>query len=551
MVDSTGSSSYDVQLAIYDLSHGMARSLSSQFLGPNHAISIIPHTAILAYGREYYFGAGIASDDPQTFRRTRQMQPIEIQTLGRTRSSRVEFEAWCARVTRDGSYGPASYDLLRRNCNNFSHDAALEGLGLERGVPEWVLGVPERFLSSPMGQMVRPMLEQMQLTGPGPGNDGTVGSDFLAGVTAGAGGNAGGIGGSQQHRSVDPTPPVNPWAHLGTAPHSASPSRASKPDESAADERKPSAAVSQTNRIPSLLQHTRPLISNDTKMVDICVSKITTHDDDEQKKASITRLGEQLKKAISPLDEDAVDLLLSKWNKGTSVQALYTLMLLRLAVLHLPTNNSHIVQSIAATLTDTGDTDDRSHTLANNAPVRSMAWCVLSNALGSSARTQATTEPTVGDAAALEKLVDAALLDIVPGTQPRVEVRRSASAFLYNLIVPGGEVDVGGGGGADEIADIVVALLCGVTEGLDGEPDSTTRIRRTLVVGKILCPPANEGVGRGSGFGLNETAVRLVNNLGFADVFFTMSREAVDSSDDGKKLLVLVQEICSVLRSIT
>lgn len=286
-------------------------------------------------------------------------------------------------------------------------------------------------------------------------------------------------------------------------------------------------------------------------MIDICVSKLTSHNHDEQKKALITQLGDQLKKAISPLDKDAVNLLVSNWKNSTSVHALYTLMILRLAVLHPPTNNSDIIYSIAAALSNDNaeGTKDRSN-IAHGAPVRSMAWCVLSNVFGS---TRTRTKSTVEDNAALEKLVDAALLDIVPERQPRVEVRRSASAFLYNLITVDGGVGIGGckvDRGVDEISDVVVTLLCGVTEGLNEDPDLTTKIRRSLVVGKILCPILDEGIERGNGVGLNETAVRLVNNLGFADIFVAMSREAGDSSDDGKQLLVLVNEILSVLRSI-
>jgi hypothetical protein len=45
-------STFEVQLAIYDLSRGMARTLSAQFLGgPQHAIDAIPHTGIVVYGR--------------------------------------------------------------------------------------------------------------------------------------------------------------------------------------------------------------------------------------------------------------------------------------------------------------------------------------------------------------------------------------------------------------------------------------------------------------------------------------------------------------------
>ena len=60
-----------VQLAIYDLSMGMARNLSAQFLGEQHAVEIIPHTAIIAFGKEYYFGQGIEWCSPLEFRASR------------------------------------------------------------------------------------------------------------------------------------------------------------------------------------------------------------------------------------------------------------------------------------------------------------------------------------------------------------------------------------------------------------------------------------------------------------------------------------------------
>ena len=60
-----------VQLAIYDLSMGMARNLSAQFLGEQHAVEIIPHTAIIAFGNEYFFGQGIEWCSPLEFRASR------------------------------------------------------------------------------------------------------------------------------------------------------------------------------------------------------------------------------------------------------------------------------------------------------------------------------------------------------------------------------------------------------------------------------------------------------------------------------------------------
>jgi len=153
----------EVYLAIYDLSMGMARNLSSQFLGPAHTIDIIPHTAIIVFGKEYFFGRGIESCTPNEFRQTRGIHPIEVKLIGRTEKSKIEFEQWCIIQGQNGQFGVESYDLLTRNCNNFSHEAAIHGLELPIGVPQWILDVPSKFLSSPMGMMIRPILEGMQV----------------------------------------------------------------------------------------------------------------------------------------------------------------------------------------------------------------------------------------------------------------------------------------------------------------------------------------------------------------------------------------------------
>ena len=146
---------------IYDLSNGMARSMSQQFLGVT--IDLIPHTALVVFGKEYFFGGGIQSVNPQQFRQSSNMRPIQTQSLGKTSVSPHEFNHWCQTIGSQ-RYNMQSYDLLERNCNNFSHDAALEGLRLPQGVPSYILEIPQRFATSPMGQMIRPMLEQMQVT---------------------------------------------------------------------------------------------------------------------------------------------------------------------------------------------------------------------------------------------------------------------------------------------------------------------------------------------------------------------------------------------------
>lgn len=158
--------SNEILLAIYDLSKGTARKVSTEILGIGNAIDIIPHTSVVAFGREYYFAqsVGIQSVDPKKFRQVREIEPIEMKKIGTTNVSKSEFEMWCKQVIDDGTYTPQKYDLLFHNCNNFSSDAALKCFMFTNSIPEWILNIPHRLLSTPMGQMGRLILEQIQST---------------------------------------------------------------------------------------------------------------------------------------------------------------------------------------------------------------------------------------------------------------------------------------------------------------------------------------------------------------------------------------------------
>lgn len=52
----------EVILHVYDLSMGMAASLSQSFLGVK--IDLIPHTGIVIRNREYFYGGGIQAVPP-------------------------------------------------------------------------------------------------------------------------------------------------------------------------------------------------------------------------------------------------------------------------------------------------------------------------------------------------------------------------------------------------------------------------------------------------------------------------------------------------------
>lgn len=51
-----------VVLALYDITNGMAKSMSMMLLGQQ--IDAVYHSALVVYGKEYYFGGGICSDAP-------------------------------------------------------------------------------------------------------------------------------------------------------------------------------------------------------------------------------------------------------------------------------------------------------------------------------------------------------------------------------------------------------------------------------------------------------------------------------------------------------
>ena len=69
----------EVQLYVYDLSQGLARAFSGQFLGIQ--IDAVYHTSIVLEGIEYFFGHGIQTSYAGA---THHGQPMEQILLGET-----------------------------------------------------------------------------------------------------------------------------------------------------------------------------------------------------------------------------------------------------------------------------------------------------------------------------------------------------------------------------------------------------------------------------------------------------------------------------------
>ncbi|XP_057964000.1 uncharacterized protein LOC131155093 [Malania oleifera] len=144
-----------VKLNVYDLSQGMARQLSMTFLGK--AIEGIWHTGIVVYGNEYYFGGGIQHD---TVGGTPYGTPIRVVDLGVTHVPKDVFEMYLQEISP--RYTAGTYSLLSHNCNNFSNEVAQFLVGAT--IPDYILQLPNEVMSSPMGALLLPMIQQLEAT---------------------------------------------------------------------------------------------------------------------------------------------------------------------------------------------------------------------------------------------------------------------------------------------------------------------------------------------------------------------------------------------------
>ncbi|KAK8219968.1 hypothetical protein M8818_000384 [Zalaria obscura] len=140
----------DVQLYVYDLTRGMARTMSRSLLGIQ--IDAVYHTSLVFNGVEYFFGQGVQTCYPGS---THHGQPMEIIPLGRTQLPLEVILEYLESLKT--IYTPESYDLFAHNCNNFTNDFAMFLVG--KGIPEHITSLPETVLQTPFGQMLKPQID--------------------------------------------------------------------------------------------------------------------------------------------------------------------------------------------------------------------------------------------------------------------------------------------------------------------------------------------------------------------------------------------------------
>ncbi|XP_011016282.1 PREDICTED: desumoylating isopeptidase 1 [Populus euphratica] len=146
---------YKVTLNVYDLSQGLARQLSTAFLGK--AIDGIWHTGVVVYGNEYFFGGGIQHLPSGT---TPYGTPIKVVDLGITHVPQDVFEEYLQEIS--SRYSAETYSLLTHNCNNFSNEVAQFLVGVT--IPEYILLLPNEVMNSPMGALIMPMIQNLEST---------------------------------------------------------------------------------------------------------------------------------------------------------------------------------------------------------------------------------------------------------------------------------------------------------------------------------------------------------------------------------------------------
>eukprot|EP00911_Craspedida_sp_UC1_P000834 UC1_evm1s640 len=148
-----------VEVWVYDLSHGMAAAMSEQLIGKR--VDGIWHTAVVVYGHEIYFGNGITRSVPGT---TPAGRPVRRLKLGHTEVPKWLLEEQLAGMR--AQFSPEHYHLLDHNCNTFAHELAQFLTG--KGLPEYILDLPRDVQSTPLGAMMRPMIDALMRGGSNP-----------------------------------------------------------------------------------------------------------------------------------------------------------------------------------------------------------------------------------------------------------------------------------------------------------------------------------------------------------------------------------------------
>jgi hypothetical protein len=499
-----------VKLEVYDLSGGMASAMSQQLLGQR--IDGIWHTGVLVFNREYYFGGGIQVAQPGQFSREHRMAPVQSLVLGITSKTQSELEVYLWEI--GPRFTQSTYDLIRNNCNNFSDVVCRFLLG--SGIPSYIVDLPNRVFSTPMGAMLRPMIEGMQnniMHSHGSGMD-------PFGHTSAPGRNI------SSNASISSAP-------IGVISPLPSPAAAAAVI---------SAPLPVTVSIPhAATLEERALISGDATTIQTMGDKLLNAAIEggvagsallEEEKLMIAEIIKTLKTpsmasqsaTVPPFSVASYGLLESVMERFPSLQ-MSSLFILRLMVLHdqhPATSYARIIRSLVAklqTAMSTAAALPPSVSSFSGIPAQVMALCALSNLLShdsgadflfnnthqrnaagcgifddDGSAVPVDDESTAGSS---EQLIST-VVDIAVGylSHARSEVRQLAAAIVYNVALLGTKQGCLSGSWAHSAVNTAVDpsvlhpqalhILCGCIENILTEQDANVRRRELATICRIV-----------------------------------------------------------------
>ncbi|KAG5183284.1 PPPDE putative peptidase domain-containing protein [Tribonema minus] len=435
-----------VQLALYDLSRGLARSMSMALLG--RQVDGIWHTGVIVYGKEYFFSGGIQAMKHEDFCAMHGgFRPEQYIDLGKTQIPEDLLQDFLREISP--RFTAMTYNLFRHNCNNFSDEVSR--FLLDRGIPEYIINLPNEVLQTPMGRMMVPMVEQMTTE--------LHGGDPLAHAPF------------QPPASVvhaTPAPTAAPAAPAPAATPVAPPPPAAVPQRDASG-----------NIYPLLSKHTKPLLSPDTSVITTVVKRLEGSDavhhmspgDKEVLKALSTALTAG---STASLPAGAYGLL-ARLRAAHQESEFKLMCLLRVMALHAPESLEQAQEQrkcVVPIFTSMGQ----------DGPFRSaqglaMALCAAANMFGTPAGAALMVEADV-----MAPCVDAALQHL---HHARADVRQLASALVFNFAL---QLTTNGSSSADsgDMPDEITQILLGCLEGLLDESDDLTAERRLMAAGCVM-----------------------------------------------------------------
>ena len=384
-----------IQLAVYDLSRGMAIALSQQILGQR--IEGIWHTGVIAYNAEFYYGGGIQITPPGVFTANNQMQASTIITIGQTNKTRNELDLFLTTIA--SRFTAYTYDLLRNNCNNFANEVCIFLTG--KSIPAYILNQGDIIFSTPGGAMLRPMIENMS-------NQAY----------------------QQMGHTFDPFSVQQTNLNITNTNTQATTSNEEKQFENNIAKTIKTAIINSDTIIRKAKLEENPLISNDSSSLLVLIKKLftiaikLTNNEKELINQSINSL---INKDYTNNIFQNIQLYEIFYQLMIEYSSLHMIILfvMRLLVLieTIPLNSIQIIDYIINTLANTNESENFS-----SIPAITMAICVLSNLLANNNGIIYIINENSKER--LNKLIDISVNYL---NHKRIEIRQISSVLGYNF----------------------------------------------------------------------------------------------------------------------